>query len=63
MPGVLYDFNRQNLVAFEDNLKYKSYLSFVAYCSFETTAYSSGDSLLNLENCVVSCLSSRLKPG
>ena len=30
-PGVVYDFNTQNLVTFEDNLKYKGDLSLCVY--------------------------------
>ena len=37
-PGVVYNFNNQNLVTFEDNFKSKSDLSFALYFSFETTA-------------------------
>lgn len=31
-------FDKQNLVTFEDTLKYKGDLLFVSYCDFETTA-------------------------
>ena len=30
-----YNFDTQNLVTFEDNLKYKGNMPFVAYCNFE----------------------------
>ena len=38
IPGVLYNFDTQNLINFEGNLKYKGDFSFVAYCDFETKA-------------------------
>ena len=37
-PGIIYDFNLQNLVTFEDNLKYKGEISLTAYVDFETIA-------------------------
>ena len=36
--GIVYNFNNQNLVTFEDNLGYKGNLPVVAYTDFETTA-------------------------
>ena len=36
--GILYNLYTQNLVTFENNLKYKVDLPFVAYCDFEITA-------------------------
>lgn len=38
IPGLIETFDKQNLVTFEDNLKYKGDLLFVSYCDFETTA-------------------------
>ena len=38
VSGIVYSFNNQNLVAFEDNLGYKGDLPAVAYIDFETTA-------------------------
>ena len=38
VPGIVYSFNNQNLVTFEDNLGYKGDLPVVAYIHFETTA-------------------------
>ena len=38
IPGIVYSFNNQNLVTFEDNLGYKTDLPVVAYIDFETTA-------------------------
>ena len=38
IPGVVYNFNNQNLVAFEDNFKSKDDLPFALYFDFETTA-------------------------
>ena len=46
--GVLYDFNLQNIVTFEDNLKYKGDIPFCVYADFETTAPTSD--YLNPEN-------------
>ena len=37
IPGILYNTDTQNLIAFENNLKYKGDLPFVAYYDFETT--------------------------
>lgn len=37
IPGILYNIDTQNLIAFENNLKYKGDLTFVAYYDFETT--------------------------
>ena len=37
-PGIVYDFNIQNVVSFEDNLKYKDDIPLYAYADFETTA-------------------------
>ena len=36
--GVVYNFNNQNLVTFEDNFKSKRDISFTLYFDFETTA-------------------------
>ena len=47
-PGIIYDFNVQNLVTFEDNLKYTEDLPMTAYIDFETTALT--DSCLNPED-------------
>ena len=47
-PGVVYDVNLQNVVTFEDNIKYKGDLPFSVYADFETTAPTSD--CLNLEN-------------
>ena len=37
-PGFVYNFNTQNLVTFEENLKFKRDIPFTAYIDFETTA-------------------------
>ena len=37
-PGIVYNFNIQNIVTFEDNLKYMSDVPFSVYGDFETTA-------------------------
>ena len=38
VPGVIYNFNMQSLISFEDNFHAKGDLSFVIYFDFETTA-------------------------
>ena len=38
VPGIVYNFNNQNLVTFEDSLVYKGHLPVVAYIDFEATA-------------------------
>ena len=38
VPGVIYNFNTQSLISFEDNFNAKGDLSFVIYFDFETTA-------------------------
>ena len=38
IPGIVYNFSNQNLVTFEDNLKYKGDLPLVIYFGYETTA-------------------------
>ena len=47
-PGYIYDFNRQSLITFEENLKYKSDIPLTAYIDFETTALT--DDCLDSEN-------------
>ena len=37
-PGVLYNFNNQNLITYQDNFLAKGDVSFVIYFDFETTA-------------------------
>ena len=37
VPGIIYNFNNQDLVSFEDNFVYKGDLPVVAYIDFETT--------------------------
>ena len=37
-PGVIYNFNNQSLVSYEDNFKAKGDLPFCVYFDFETTA-------------------------
>ena len=38
MPGVIYNFNTQSLIRFQDNFHAKGDLPFVIYFDFETTA-------------------------
>ena len=38
VPGVVCNFNNQNVVTFEDNFKFKGDLPFALYFDFETTA-------------------------
>ena len=37
-PGVVYDFNNQNLISYQDNFHAKGDVPFVIYFDFETTA-------------------------
>ena len=37
-PDIVYNFNSQNLITFENDLKYKGDIPLVAYIEFETTA-------------------------
>ena len=37
-PGVIYDFNNQNLISYQNNFRTKGDLPFVIYFDFETTA-------------------------
>ena len=36
--GIVYNFNTQNLITFENDLKYGGHIPLVAYIDFETTA-------------------------
>ena len=38
VPGVIYNFNTQTLISFEDNFHTKGNLPFVIYFDFETRA-------------------------
>ena len=38
IPGIVYNFNTQNLVSYEDNLKYKGDIPITIYFNFETPA-------------------------
>ena len=38
MPGFVYNFNMQNLLTFEENLKFKRDIPLTVYIDFETTA-------------------------
>ena len=37
-PGVVYNFNLQNIISFEDNIKYQGDVPFAVYADFETSA-------------------------
>ena len=37
-PGVVYNFNNQNLISYQDNFHAKGDVPFVIYFDFETTA-------------------------
>ena len=37
-PGVIYNFNNQNLISYQNNFRTKGDLPFVIYFDFETTA-------------------------
>ena len=47
IPGIAYNFNNQNLITFEENLKYKGDLPMVVYFDYETTETT--DNCLNPE--------------
>ena len=36
-PGVIYNFNNQNLISYQDNFQAKGDILFVIYFDFETT--------------------------
>ena len=38
IPGIVYNFNNQNLISYQDNFNGKGDVYFVAYFDFETTA-------------------------
>ena len=38
IPGVIYNFNNQNLISYQDNFNAKGDVPFVIYFDFETTA-------------------------
>ena len=38
IPGIVYNYNTQNVVSFEENIGYKGDLPLAAYLDFETTA-------------------------
>ena len=69
VSGIVYDFNNQNLVTFEDNLGYKGNLPVVAYIDFETTApyWQLFWSWTKKDVCCVlryhTCFSSKIKNG
>ena len=54
-PGVVYDFNIQNVVTFEDNIKYQDDINLCAYADFETSAPA--DDCLNPENKIMFAVS------
>lgn len=37
-PGIIYDFNIQNLITFEVNIIYKGDIHLIVYIDFETIA-------------------------
>ena len=49
MPNVIYKFENQNLVTFEDNFKYLGDLPFVAQFDFETATGSGSRNYLDDE--------------
>ena len=38
IPGVIYNFNNQNLISYQDNFNAKVDVPFIVYFDFETTA-------------------------
>ena len=63
-PGYVYKFNIQNILTFEENLKFKRDIPLTAYIDFETTA-PTDDCLdpeskkMNAVSYVIICISSR----
>ena len=40
IPGIIYNFNNQNLISYQDNFNAKGDVPFVVYFDFETTAHT-----------------------
>ena len=56
VPGMIYNFNKKNLITFEDNFKSKGDMPMAMYFDFETTAPT--DNCFNPEQknvCYVFC--------
>ena len=53
VPGIVYNFNNQNLVTFKDNFKCKGDLPFALYSDFVTTAPT--DNYFNPEQTKMFC--------
>ena len=47
IPGIVYKFENQNLISYEDNFRFLADLPFIVYSDFETTA---GSDILNDKN-------------
>ena len=54
-PGFVYNFDTQNLLTFEENLKLKHDIHLTAYKDFETTAPA--DNMLDPESCTMNAVS------
>ena len=54
-PGFVYNFDTQNVLTFEDNLKLKHDIPITAYIDFETTAPT--DKMLDPESCKMNAVS------
>ena len=54
-PGYVYNFDTENLLTFEENIKLKHDISLTAYIDFETTAPT--DQKLDPENCKMNAVS------
>ena len=49
MPGIVYKFENQNILTFEENLKNLGDLPFAAYFDFEITTVTTSSSHLEVE--------------
>ena len=54
-PGYVYNFDTQNILTFEENLKFKHDIPLTAYIDFETTAPT--DKMLDPESCKMKAVS------
>ena len=52
-PWIIYDFYIQNVVTFEDNIKYKGNITLIPYIDFETTAPTNSCLNRKQKNCLL----------
>ena len=53
IPGIVYNFSNQNLVTFEDNLKYKGDLPMVIYLTMKQLPLQIIVSIQNKKKCLL----------